>query len=108
MKTIKVMRDGRPATAQELQCAVDDKPLPPVSGSVIVALIAVARAANALCDGTSEDSAGVLTCSPEDFRALDAALSVLDDWPDPPGESATGPRKAEYWLSPNEKRGPTD
>ncbi len=26
MKTIKVMRDGRLATAEELQCAVDGKP----------------------------------------------------------------------------------
>lgn len=29
MKTITVMRDGRPATAEELNCAVDGKPLPP-------------------------------------------------------------------------------
>lgn len=29
MRKIKVMRDGRPATAEELQCAVEGKPLPP-------------------------------------------------------------------------------
>ena len=34
MKTIKVMRDGRPATAEELQCAVEGKPLPPSDCSV--------------------------------------------------------------------------
>jgi len=33
MKTITVMRDGRPATDYELQCAVEGKPLPPVSCS---------------------------------------------------------------------------
>ena len=35
MKTIKVMRDGGPATAEELQCAVDDKPLPPSTCSAM-------------------------------------------------------------------------
>ena len=33
MKTITVMRDGRPATAEELNCAVEGKPLPPLTGS---------------------------------------------------------------------------
>ena len=33
MKTITVMRDGRPATAEELNCAVDCKPLPTLTGS---------------------------------------------------------------------------
>ena len=33
MKTITVMRDGRPATAEELNRAVDGKPLPPLTGS---------------------------------------------------------------------------
>jgi Protein of unknwon function (DUF3310) len=33
MKTITVMRDGRPATAEELNCAVAGKPLPPLTGS---------------------------------------------------------------------------
>lgn len=33
MKTIKVMRNCRPATAEELQCAVEGKPLPPAEGS---------------------------------------------------------------------------
>ena len=36
MKTITVMRDGRPATAEELNCAVDGKPLPPLTGSALV------------------------------------------------------------------------
>lgn len=36
MKTIKVMRDGRPATAEELACAVDGKPLTPLTGSTFV------------------------------------------------------------------------
>ena len=31
MKKIRVMRDGRPATAQELRCAVEGEPLPPSS-----------------------------------------------------------------------------
>lgn len=30
MKTIHVKRDGRPATTEELQAAVDGKPLPPI------------------------------------------------------------------------------
>ena len=30
MKTIKVTRNGRPATAEELQCAVEGKPLPTI------------------------------------------------------------------------------
>jgi hypothetical protein len=34
MKKITVMRDGRPATAEELNCAVEGQPLPPVTGSV--------------------------------------------------------------------------
>lgn len=33
MKTITVMCDGRPATDEELNCAVDGKPLPPLTGS---------------------------------------------------------------------------
>ena len=33
MKTIQVMRDGRPATQEELEAAVDGRPLPPVTGS---------------------------------------------------------------------------
>lgn len=32
MKTIKVKRNGRPATQEELQCAVEGKPLPPFIG----------------------------------------------------------------------------
>lgn len=32
MKTITVMRDGRPATVEELNCAVEGKPLPPLTG----------------------------------------------------------------------------
>src|SRR6185436_5871019 len=31
MKKIPVMREGRPATAEELRCAVEGEPLPPVS-----------------------------------------------------------------------------
>lgn len=31
MKTIKVMRAGRPATAEELRCAVEGEPLPTIS-----------------------------------------------------------------------------
>ena len=32
MKTITVMRGERPATAEELHCAVEGKPLPPLAG----------------------------------------------------------------------------
>lgn len=39
MKTITVMRDGRPATADELQCAVEGKPLPPLTGYAAWVLI---------------------------------------------------------------------
>lgn len=35
MKTIKVMRDGRPATKEELECAVEGKPLPPRTGCAV-------------------------------------------------------------------------
>jgi hypothetical protein len=41
MKTITVMRDGRPATAEELNCAVQGKPLPPLFGSPAKPEIAV-------------------------------------------------------------------
>lgn len=33
------MRDGRPATTGELQCAVDGKPLPPRTGSALQTLL---------------------------------------------------------------------
>lgn len=39
MKTITVMRDGRPATAEELNCAVEGKPLPPLTGSGAVDMV---------------------------------------------------------------------
>src|ERR1044072_5178760 len=65
------------------------------------ALVAVARAAYNLADNTEENATtGEMTIGfPSDFRELDFALTKLDDLPDPPGEAATGPRKAEYFLS---------
>ena len=37
MKTINIMRDGRPATQEELQAAVEGRPLPPVRSDALLA-----------------------------------------------------------------------
>jgi len=38
---------------------------------------------------------------------LSQMLDVLGQWPDPPGEWATGPRKAEHWYSENAEQSET-
>lgn len=66
--------------------------------TIVAALVAVARAAWQLADNTEERDNDQFLCDPGDFAKLSAALDTLDQWPDPLGESATGPRKAEYWY----------
>lgn len=69
--------------------------------SVIQMLIAVARAAHALADGTCEDDElGAMTIDPGDFAELSKALDALDTLPEP-GQNlwGTGPAKAEAFLS---------
>lgn len=65
-------------------------------------LVAVARTAYALCDGT-EDNGQTLTVDKRDFEELSQALDQLDSLPEPPGCAATGPAKAEWLLGANDK-----
>jgi len=64
---------------------------------IVVALIAIARAAHSLADDTCDED-DILTVDRADFNALSFSLDVLDSLADPPGEVSTGPRKAEYYL----------
>lgn len=64
---------------------------------IVVALIAVARAAHDLADDTQQEG-DVFTIDETDFKRLSYALDALDTLADPPGECSTGPRKAEYYL----------
>jgi hypothetical protein len=68
---------------------------------VIAMLIAVARAAHALADGTCDDSVlGAMTVDPGDFDDLSKALDALETLPEPgPNIYGTGPAKAEAFLS---------
>ena len=66
--------------------------------TIIAALIEVARAAWQLADDTEERDNDQFVCDPGDFSKLSAMLDVLEQLPEPAGEAATGPRKAEYWI----------
>jgi len=70
----------------------------PDQKTIVDALVEVARAAWQLADNTEERDNNQFICDAVDFSRLSAALDVLDKWPDPSGESATGPRKAEFWY----------
>jgi len=80
-------------------------------GSVIGALLAITKSAWNMADDAEEDACYVIgptgrrgvMVDMEHYRALCAGLDRLDRLPDPTGEAATGPRKAQYWLSQNEK-----
>lgn len=68
------------------------------SNGIAKALIEVARAAWQLADNTEERDNEQFICDAGDFSKLSAALDVLDQLPEPLGECATGPRKAEYFY----------
>lgn len=62
-------------------------------------MIAVARSAHNLADGTCEEK-GIFTIDRQSFDELSSSLDALDELPDIKlGTFGTGPAKAEYILS---------
>ncbi len=94
MKKITVMRDGRPATAEELNCAVEGKPLPPLTGSVFVGVeIFVFRHS----DLFPQDPWQVWSGPFPGWCEANAWIAKQQGWPGP----MRAGRKAIVWETPN-------